>query len=400
MSALTTPRTGASRLIFRAKRPLAADAKVFKGATALAILSGTSKGFYEQGKSSAIGIVKGRFLQTVDNTGGADGAKMAEIDFSFSSPAGRKVYLLDNDTGSAVDETDREGGCYVLDDHTVSMTVSTAEAGVVYDVTDEGVWVEMAAGAGAESASGLSDIAPVDPSSSAASAGVAALAARQDHAHHIAVAIPAAEGLMSGAQAGTISPPAATTTAIKAIAAANRANGMLVMCLADGSFWRFHSTSTAADTSENLVLVPGVGSGRWLRADSQVLLSLAFTFATADNATLFTVPVGCRLAVRRAWWDIATSMTGGSSSAVGLHASPAGFSTKGDLLGGSAGDTDAGLVSTNTRMQGTVGTTVTSTGRLLLIAADTIKYDRITSVHTAGSGNARVLVDVLANPGA
>jgi len=39
-------------------------------------------------------------------------------------------------------------------------------------------------------------------------------------------------------------------------------------------------------------------------------------------------------------------------------------------------------------------------GRLLMIAADTIRFDQITSTYTSGAANARVLCTVVANAGA
>lgn len=220
----------------------------------------------------------------------------------------------------------------------------------------------------------------------------------------ITAQIAAAKVDILALEGGSISTTAADLTALKAIAAVNRTNGMLVMLRSDGSTWRFHSTSTAADTSENLVATPGAGSGRWLRNDKVVALSLACDFGTADNATLFTVPVGARLRPHAAWWEVSVSWTGGTASAIGVHASPTGWSTKGDILGGATGDVEATLVSTDTRMTGTVGATLdgsaSGTKRLILIAADTLKFDRITSVFTAGAANVRVLCDVLANPGA
>lgn len=205
-------------------------------------------------------------------------------------------------------------------------------------------------------------------------------------------------------EGGSISTTAADLTALKAIAAASRTNGMLVMLRSDGSTWRFHSTSTAADTSENLVAVPGAGSGRWLRNDKVVSLALACVFGTADNATLFTVPVGARLRPIAAWWEVSVSWTGGTNSAIGVHASPTGWATKGDILGGAGGDVLATLVSTDSHMTGTVGTTLnggsSGTSRLILIAADTLKFDRVTSAFTAGAADVRVLCNVLANPGA
>jgi hypothetical protein len=141
MAALTKPRIGSLRVITRDKRPLAANAKVFQGALAVAILSGPSGGYYAQGQAGSV-VAVGRFKDTVDNTGGANGALSAEIEF-FKE---RWIYLLDNDTASAVVVGDRENGCYILDDHTVThASGGNGPAGVVYDVTAEGIWVEVRA---------------------------------------------------------------------------------------------------------------------------------------------------------------------------------------------------------------------------------------------------------------
>lgn len=190
----------------------------------------------------------------------------------------------------------------------------------------------------------------------------------------------------------------ATVAALAALAAGDgrRTHGVVVTVDADGSQWMFHSTSTAADTSNNLVVTPGAGSGRWLRMPGDVDLSLPFTFATADAAVLLTVPVGARMLVRRGYWDIDTDLTGGSSSAIGLSSSATGFTTKGDLLGGAGGDVLATLAAG--KALGTIGAK-TAAG-ILLPAAATIRFDRITSVFTAGGGRARLSAHLLINPGA
>jgi|SRR6185295_2308313 len=141
MSALTTVRVGSLvREVTRDKRPLAAGAKVYQGALAVAIISGTSRGYYKQGAAGEVSVAVGRFTETVDNTGGLDGAVSAEIHFFRE----RHLFLLDNDTGTALTVADRESACWVLDDHTVTgASASNGEAGRVYDVTSEGVWVEI-----------------------------------------------------------------------------------------------------------------------------------------------------------------------------------------------------------------------------------------------------------------
>jgi hypothetical protein len=140
MTALAKERASSVREVTRDLRPLAANAKVFKGALAVCINGGTSKGFYQQGSLAIAGVAVGRFTQTVDNTGGADGALTAEIHF-FEE---RHLFLLANDAGTPVAVADREGLCYVFDDQTVTQAAgATTEAGVVYDVTTEGVWVAI-----------------------------------------------------------------------------------------------------------------------------------------------------------------------------------------------------------------------------------------------------------------
>lgn len=112
-------------------------------------------------------------------------------------------------------------------------------------------------------------------------------------------------------------------------------------------------------------------------------LQLAVDYTLADAAVLYTVPTGIRLAVGRSFWEVTTAFTGGSSSAIGISSSNSGYNTKGDLLGGASGDVLAGLT---TGFKGTIGAKSASQGVIVLIAADTIRFDRITSVFTAGVG--------------
>lgn len=143
MGALTKARTdGSRRLIQRDKRPLAANAKVWAGGLAVCIVGGgASSGFFAQGQAGSV-IAVGRYTESVDNTGGADGAVSAEIEF-FKD---RWLFLLKNDTVSAVVVADRESACYVLDDQTATHAAAgNGVAGVVYDVTTDGVWLELRA---------------------------------------------------------------------------------------------------------------------------------------------------------------------------------------------------------------------------------------------------------------
>lgn len=141
MTALSKERVnGAIRFVRRDVRPLAANVKVLQGALAVAVLGGSDRGHYKQGMPGAGLVAVGRFTETVDNTGGAVGAKSAEIEFFRD----RTLFLLKNDAGTAVVAADRESACYVLDDQTVTGAGNgNSRGGTVYDVTTEGVWVEI-----------------------------------------------------------------------------------------------------------------------------------------------------------------------------------------------------------------------------------------------------------------
>lgn len=181
--------------------------------------------------------------------------------------------------------------------------------------------------------------------------------------------------------------------------------------------FRWHPTSTL--TADNqLVVIPDDRNmavdtalaanlaGRWLAVPGQLVdLAFAFTYATADAATLYTMPTGAALALHGLYWEITTGMSGGSSSAIGVSTtktSPTDWSTKGDLLGGSGGDVAATLI-TGARIAGTIGTDLDTIAKLrgaIWEAADVFRYDRIVSAFTAGAGNVHVYGHLLANAGA
>ena len=178
-------------------------------------------------------------------------------------------------------------------------------------------------------------------------------------------------------------------------------------------YWHPTSALTADD---QLVIIPDDRNssvdtdlaadlpGRWLAVPGQTVdLALAFTYATADAATLYTVPTGAALRVLRGYWQVTTSFSGGSSSAIGLSSDQSGHTTKGDLHGGAGGDVAATLVSTGgdgagNYIEGTVGADIAA--GVLLVAGKLVRFDRITSAFTAGAGYAHLLVHIVANPGA
>jgi hypothetical protein len=164
--------------------------------------------------------------------------------------------------------------------------------------------------------------------------------------------------------------------------------------------WNADSTLSGDDL---LVVEPDDGSdGRFLLAPNQeVQLSMPITFETADAAALLTVPAGALLLPRDFWWTISADFTGGASSAIGVSTDHTGYDTKGDFLGGATGDLAAALTAALSPTFGTIGgawTTLTER-QLILQPAEIVRFDRITSAFTAGSGNVEMIAYVLANAG-
>lgn len=195
----------------------------------------------------------------------------------------------------------------------------------------------------------------------------------------------------------------ATIAALKALEEpGDLVHGNEVAVDADGSRWRFRSTS-ALTGDDILVVTPTAtayaSAGRWLRAPGRVSLRVPFTFATANNAALLTLPTGCAFALDRASWYITTGFAGGSSSAIGVSSTTR--SSAGDILGGSSGDVAAVL--TAGWKGGTVGTTMDTDAELhanVFSAAEVFTFNRITSAFTSGVGYVVLTGDLLANPGA
>lgn len=127
-------------------------------------------------------------------------------------------------------------------------------------------------------------------------------------------------------------------------------------------------------------------AGTWERNGSDMFsCKIPIDYTLADATVLYTVPIRARLIA--AYWEITADWTGGSSSAIGLSSSKAPHNTKGDIHGGASGDVAATLVASAGVVRGTQGLSVTATPFVVVLeAADTIKFDRITSAFTAGTG--------------
>lgn len=133
MAALTSQKPNSIRTVKRDRRELAAGVTAIKGGLAACVA-----GYYRPATGAIGETVKGRFTETVANPGAA-GAARAEVEFFRE----RTLILLVNDGTNPVVVAAREKSCSTLDDQTVrSSTAALSDAGVVYDVTSEGVWVE------------------------------------------------------------------------------------------------------------------------------------------------------------------------------------------------------------------------------------------------------------------
>lgn len=133
--ALTKDRNTSRRDGIQFSDPVAAAAKIFAGSLVCLDASGNAV----PGTPSATLKARGVAQEQVDNTGGAAGAKRIE--------SRRGLFQFAN-SASTDQITRAEIGtqCYIVDDQTVAKTSATntrSVAGVVRDVDDGGVWVEI-----------------------------------------------------------------------------------------------------------------------------------------------------------------------------------------------------------------------------------------------------------------
>lgn len=187
----------------------------------------------------------------------------------------------------------------------------------------------------------------------------------------------------------------ASLAELKALPARYLYDGLQARVLGGGA-WRYSAASVLVN-DDLLVVEPTSEAGAWIREGAFVDLKLAISSANTDAQVLYTVPAGFELWVPGSAWEVTADWTGGSSSAIGLSSSSTFFATKGDLLGGAAGDVLATLVAAGRKYKGTIGADVGKPGSTL-VGGDTIRFDRITSAFTAGAGFAHVFCNVIVAP--
>lgn len=132
MAALIKDRDTPAREGVDYRADLAANAKIFAGA--LVVLNANG---YAQGGAAAAGLTAvGRALETVDNTGGIDGAATVRYD--------RGVFGFAND--GSITRAQIGDLAYIVDDQTVAATDNAGArsvAGLIEDVDASFVWVRV-----------------------------------------------------------------------------------------------------------------------------------------------------------------------------------------------------------------------------------------------------------------
>ena len=113
---------------------VAANAVCFAGGIAVANATG-----YAAPGSTALNLTYlGRFEESVDNTGGADGAVTVDVRRG-------KAFKFANDATNPVTQASMGKVCYIVDDQTVAINNGAgtrSAAGIVMGVDANGVWVE------------------------------------------------------------------------------------------------------------------------------------------------------------------------------------------------------------------------------------------------------------------
>lgn len=139
-------RPGRFTVMTRRKLELGANVKAIKGTQAAIATEGSNAG-YVVPMSAAEGLLPiGRFTETVDNTGGALGAKKAEVAFHRTIEC---LHWTNDSGGSSTPVTKAMRGtlCFAKDNDTVSGSgTGRSFAGFVWDIVDGEVLVETLPG--------------------------------------------------------------------------------------------------------------------------------------------------------------------------------------------------------------------------------------------------------------
>lgn len=136
MVALTAARYTPQALGDVRSIPVAANARIFAGG----LVQIAASGFAVAGVATAANVAVGRAEETVDNTGGANGAVNVKVR--------RGVFRYANSAaGDLITRADIGKQVFVVDDDQVAKTNNAGArpaAGICFDVDAQGVWVEFA----------------------------------------------------------------------------------------------------------------------------------------------------------------------------------------------------------------------------------------------------------------
>lgn len=136
MVALTAARYTPQALGDVRSIPVAANARIFAGG----LVQIAASGFAVAGVATAANVAVGRAEETVDNTGGANGAVNVKVR--------RGVFRYANSVaGDLITRADIGKQVFVVDDDQVAKTNNAGArpaAGICFDVDAQGVWVEFA----------------------------------------------------------------------------------------------------------------------------------------------------------------------------------------------------------------------------------------------------------------
>lgn len=131
MAPLTQDRNTSSRDAELIEVEVAANAVIYAGALVVA----NATGYAAKGSAAADLTYLGRAEHSVNNTGGANGAKKLLVRRG-------KAFKWGNKAGDLVTQALFGKACYIEDDQTVRATAAgTSAAGLVVGIEADGVWV-------------------------------------------------------------------------------------------------------------------------------------------------------------------------------------------------------------------------------------------------------------------
>ncbi len=132
-----TPQMGAGVIPQRLHLKVKTNVKINQGA----LVALDAAGYAIAAATATTLIAVGRAEESVDNTGGADGAKLVNV-----TPG---VFKFANSGSDAVVQAGTLKDCFIVDDETVAATNGTntrSRAGKVIQLDADGVWVLVAPG--------------------------------------------------------------------------------------------------------------------------------------------------------------------------------------------------------------------------------------------------------------